>query len=115
MMKVGPGVSPVASGEVSTQAEYASSTQAEYASNTHAENADVNQGITINLNINKLNELLEYCSEPRTRSEIQEFCGIKSREYFRKNVLAPMIQAGKLLLTISDKPTSPNQKYYWIK
>lgn len=84
MTKVGPGVSPVASGEVSTQAECASSAQAEYASNTHAENADVNQGITINLNINKLNELLEYCSEPRTRSEIQEFCGIKSREYFRK-------------------------------
>ena len=61
--------------------------QAEYASNTHAENADVNQGITINLNINKLNELLEYCSELRTRSEIQEFCGIKSREYFRKMFL----------------------------
>ena len=119
MTKVGPGTSPVASGEVGTQAEYASSThagtQAEYASSTHAENTDNNQSITISLDVNKLNELLDYCSEPRMRSEMQEFCGIKTREYFRKKILAPMVQAGKLLLTIPDKPKSPNQKYYWNK
>ena len=89
--------------------------QAEYASNVHAENADANQIITISLDVNKLNELLEYCSKPRTRSEMQEFCEIKTREYFRKKILVPMIQAGKLLLTIPDKPKSPNQKYYCNK
>ena len=70
---------------------------------------------SISLDVNKLTELLEYCSEPRTRSEMQELCGIKTREYFRKKILVPMIQAGKLLLTIPDKPKSPNQKYYCNK
>ncbi len=95
MTKVGPGTSPVASGQVSTQAEYASSTQA----------------VTISLDISKLNELLEYCSEPRTRAEMQEFCGIKTREYFRKKILVPMIKSGKIILTVPDSPSSPNQKY----
>ncbi len=103
MTKVGPGTSPVASGQVSTQAEYAGSTQAEYASST--------QAVTISLDISKLNELLEYCSEPRTRAEMQEFCGIKTREYFRKKILVPMIKSGKIILTVPDSPSSPNQKY----
>ena len=106
MTKVGPGTdgaSGEVSGEVSTQAEYASSTQAEYASST--------QAVTISLDVNKLNDLLDYCSEPRTRAEMQEYCGIKTREYFRKKILVPMIQSGKLLLTIPDRPNSPNQKY----
>ena len=29
-------------------------------------------------------QLLEFCLTARSRNEIQEFCGIKSREYFRK-------------------------------
>jgi hypothetical protein len=30
---------------------------------------------------------------------MQEFCGIKTREYFRKKILVPLIQMGTLLLT----------------
>ena len=104
MIKVGPGTSPVAD----RKDEYAGSTQAEYAGSTQADT----QVVTISLDIQKLNALLDYCSEPRTRAEMQEFCGIKTREYFRKKILVPMIQAGKLLLTIPDRPSSPNQKYY---
>ena len=115
MTKVGPGTSPASDGEESTHAEYASGTHAKYASSTQAESIDYTQAIKISLDVNRLNDLLEYCSEPRTRAEMQEFCGIKTREYFRKNILAPMIQAGKLLLTIPEKPKSPNQKYYWNK
>ncbi len=41
--------------------------------------------IAVKLDIVKLNELLDFCTEARTRAEIQEFCGISSRDYFRKN------------------------------
>lgn len=61
---------------------------------------------------NKIAALLEYCIEPRSRVEIQEFMGLKDREYFRLEILNPLIREGKLLLTIPEKPTSPNQKYY---
>jgi hypothetical protein len=36
----------------------------------------------------------------------------KHRAYFRSKILAPLIKGGLLKLTIPDKPTSPNQKYY---
>ena len=97
LTKVGPG----------TQDKYAGSTQAEHAGNT--------QAVTISLDAAKLNALLAFCSVPRTRAEMQEFCGIKTREYFRKKILAPMIGTGKVFLTIPDKPSSPKQKYYTNK
>jgi len=115
MTKVGPGTSPMVSIEAGTQAEYAGSmqagTQAEDAGGEQAGYAGSTQAVTISLDVDKLNALLDYCSEPRTRAEMQEFCGIKTREYFRKKILVPMIHAGKLLLTIPDRPSSPNQKY----
>ncbi len=68
-----------------------------------------NQAILISLDIEKLNALIDYCSEPRTRSEMQEFCGIKSRDYFRTKILVPMILSHKVFLTIPEKPSSPKQ------
>ena len=56
-------------------------------------------------------EILEFCSVTRTRNEIQEFCGIKSRDYFRKKILNPLLEKGKLKMTLPDKPNSKNQKY----
>lgn len=56
-------------------------------------------------------EILEFCSVARTRNEIQEFCGIKSRDYFRKKILNPLLENGKLKRTLPDKPNSKNQKY----
>lgn len=56
--------------------------------------------------------LLEFCSTPRTRNEMQEFMQLKNREYFRKKILNPLIKENLLNLTLPDKPTSPNQKYY---
>lgn len=55
---------------------------------------------------------LEFCRIPRSRSEMQEFMKLTNREHFRKNILNPLIKGGLLKLTIPDKPTSPNQKYY---
>lgn len=52
--------------------------------------------------------LIEFCSIPRTRNEMQEYLGLKNREYFRKNILVPLINEGKHKLTIPDKSTSKN-------
>jgi ATP-dependent DNA helicase RecG len=57
-------------------------------------------------------KILEFCREPKTRSEIQEFLDIKSRSYFSQKVLSPLVKGGLLRLTKPDKPKSPDQKYY---
>ena len=56
-------------------------------------------------------KLLDFCSVPRAREEMQQFFGIASREYFRKKVLNPLLDSGKLKRTLPDKPNSKNQKY----
>jgi ATP-dependent DNA helicase RecG len=56
-------------------------------------------------------QILEFCSEPRTRDEMQKFTGIAHREYFRAKILKPLLESGKLKMTIPDKPNSRNQKY----
>lgn len=65
----------------------------------------------VKLSPEKIAALADYCSLPRTRTEMQEFCKIKSAEYFRKNVLKPMLQKGMIEQTLPDKPKSKNQKY----
>ncbi len=60
----------------------------------------------------RIERILEFCKTPRSREEIQNFIGLRDREYFRKNILNPLIKKGLLLLTIPEKPNSPNQKYY---
>ena len=59
----------------------------------------------------RLINLVNFCSVPRTRDEMQQFYGIATREYFRKHVLKPLIDSGKIKRTIPDKPNSKYQKY----
>jgi ATP-dependent DNA helicase RecG len=56
--------------------------------------------------------LLKFCTLPRARGEIQNFLGLKNRDYFRVEILNPLVAEGLLLCTLPDKPTSPKQKYY---
>ncbi|MDR1165780.1 MAG: putative DNA binding domain-containing protein [Deltaproteobacteria bacterium] len=60
---------------------------------------------------NRTFSLLEFCSIPRTRSEMQTFVKINAREYFRKNVLVPLLQTGLIKMTIPNNPNDPKQKY----
>ena len=55
--------------------------------------------------------IIEFCSIARTREEIQAFIGITNRGYFRNSILKPLLDAGKLRMTIPDKPKSIHQKY----
>ncbi len=56
-------------------------------------------------------KILTFCSVPRSRSEIQNFCGIEGRKKFNNSILRPLIQSERLVMTIPDKPNSRNQKY----
>jgi len=58
----------------------------------------------------QVEKLLEFCKTPRSRKEMQEFVGIDGRKAFN-NYLKPLLEEGKLEMTIPDKPNSRLQKY----
>lgn len=60
----------------------------------------------------EIKDLLEFCKVPRSRIEMQKFMNLSNRGYFRIEILNPLIKGGLLKLSLPDKPTSPNQKYY---
>jgi len=59
----------------------------------------------------RIRKILEFCRTPRYRSEVQAHIGIVNRDYFRKDILNPLIEKGLLQPTLPDKPNSPNQQY----
>lgn len=58
------------------------------------------------------NSLIEFCRTPRSRKEISEFLKVKSVAYAMKRYVQPLIESGKIKLTIPDTPKSTQQKYY---
>ncbi|MDR1019177.1 MAG: hypothetical protein LBL73_00330 [Synergistaceae bacterium] len=56
--------------------------------------------------VERTERLLVFCSEQKTRDEMQQFVGIANREHFRKAILKPLLALGALLMTIPDKPQS---------
>ena len=59
-------------------------------------------------------DILEYCKTPRSRDELQKFTGF-SRYYTMSKIVQPLIDNGKLHLTMPDKPKSSHQRYYSTK
>lgn len=62
----------------------------------------------------RFHALLEYCKEPKNRDEMMKFLGIKHRTTFRSDYLKPLLDEGKIAMTIPDKPRSKNQKFYSV-
>ena len=62
-----------------------------------------------------LKKVLDFCAIPRTKAEIQEYLEIKSDRFIRQEVIQPLLESGKLIRTIPDKPSSPKQKYVKAK
>ena len=56
-------------------------------------------------------KILKFCVEARSKAEIAEHCGYRSIKHFTDKFLRPMLASGQLLMTIPDKPTSPEQRY----
>lgn len=72
---------------------------------TEQDNAQVSE------QVGREDRILDFCAEPKTREEIQAFVGVTHREHFRAKILKPLLESGKLKMTIPDKPNSRNQKY----
>lgn len=54
--------------------------------------------------------IIDYCVTPRSRDELIAFTG-KSRTYTMTHIVYPLVETGKLKLTMPDKPKSSKQKY----
>ena len=59
----------------------------------------------------RLEELTEFCSMPRSKREMMDHIGLADSKNFRERYLVPLLNAGKIEMTIPDKPNSRNQKY----
>lgn len=69
--------------------------------------------VQFDIDIKDYARLIEFLATPKSRKEIQEFFGYKSRDHLRKKILIPLIESGKIDLTIPDKPQSSKQRYVW--
>ncbi|MCC6747123.1 MAG: putative DNA binding domain-containing protein [Deltaproteobacteria bacterium] len=56
-------------------------------------------------------QVLELAAESRTLPELMAPSGRTNRTKFRDQVLAPLLEAGLVEMTIPDKPRSPKQRY----
>ena len=56
----------------------------------------------------KRQKIVEFCHQPHSRQEIQDYFGYRTKEYMRK-VLTILISQGRLVYT--EKPHHWNQKY----
>ena len=65
-----------------------SSVNSEPVSEPVGEPVDIPVNTQVKLSSEKLTALLKFCTTPKSRKEMQDFCGIKSAEYFRKIVSA---------------------------
>lgn len=58
-----------------------------------------------------MKRILSYCAIPRSRSEIAEYMEVETASYIVKKYLRPLLDMGKLRLTIPETPKSKYQKY----
>ena len=56
-------------------------------------------------------KILEFCKEPKTTKEIMAYLGLRDRRNFYLKYMRPLLDSGKLQMTIPDKPNTKNQKY----
>jgi len=57
-------------------------------------------------------KLLLYISNPKSIKEIMKHFGYSNVNHFREKYMKPLLIEGKIKLTLPEKPTSKNQKYY---
>ncbi|MBQ7248593.1 MAG: hypothetical protein IJS21_01010 [Deltaproteobacteria bacterium] len=77
-------------------------------------NAQVNVQDTTVETGTKTDALLAYCTEARSLMEIASFLGYKDRRTVRK-MIKPLLEQGRIAMTLPDKPNSRLQKYVAIR
>lgn len=63
-------------------------------------------------NDEEINNLIMFCKTPRTRKEICEYLGLSSVTYAIQTHIMPLVESGKIKLSIPKKPSSSKQLYY---
>ncbi len=58
-----------------------------------------------------LNEIIAFCSTPKSLTEIMEHIGLKHRHNVKQRYIDPLIEGGFLIMTNPEKPNSRFQKY----
>ena len=58
--------------------------------------------------------ILVFCEIPKSVSEIAEYLGYKDKRSIRKRIY-PLLEQGRIAMTVPDKPNSRLQKYITIK
>ena len=58
-----------------------------------------------------VNDILAFCTTPRSMTEIMEHIGLKHRYNVKHRYIDPLIDGGFIEMTIPDKPNSRSQKY----
>ena len=56
--------------------------------------------------------LLRFCINPKTREELAKELSLSSISYMMSRYINPLLESGRLKMTIPGKPKSRNQKYY---
>ena len=56
--------------------------------------------------------IIDFCKEPKSVQEIMDYFGFESRTSLRRKYIAPMVEQGILKMTIPEKASSKNQRYY---
>ena len=60
-------------------------------------------------------EILAYCFFPRSRQEIADRIGKKTGQYIIKRYVMPLGEAGKMAMTLPEKPRSKLQRFYTVR
>ena len=55
--------------------------------------------------------ILEFCVEEKSLKEIVDYFGYKDVKNFRKNYIKPLLETGRIKMTIPNQPKNRNQKY----
>ena len=63
----------------------------------------------------KQQDIINFCSIPRSAQEIMDRLGIQNQSRSRKRYIQSMIEDGQLEMTIPENPNDPNQKYRRVK
>lgn len=90
---------------------YATIKNKKYAEKAINTQVDTQVNTQVDTQVNIQDKILMYCKEPRSKAEITAYLGYKDTRGVARNHIQPLIQKGKLEMTIPDKPKSSKQKY----
>ena len=62
--------------------------------------------------VNDIHNLVAFCQTPKTRAEICQYLGLASQSYAIQTYVNPLVNSGRIRLSLPEKPSSHKQLYY---